>query len=62
MKLENVAVLGVGQVRFGVHRAKSALELARDAGLLALADAGLDLRGVGEAFVGYIQPAPMVGI
>jgi acetyl-CoA acetyltransferase len=62
VKLENVAVLGVGQVRFGVHKTKSALDLAREAGLLALADAGIDLRRVGEAFVGYIQPAPMLGI
>lgn len=62
MKLGGVAVLGVGQVRFGVHRAKSALELARDAGLLAFADAGLDLRRVNEAFVGYIGAGPMLGI
>jgi acetyl-CoA acetyltransferase len=62
VKLENVAVLGVGQVRFGVHKTKTAIELAREAGLLALADAGIDLRAVNEAFVGYIQPAPMLGI
>jgi len=62
VKLENAAVLGVGQVRFGVHRTKSAIDLAREAGLLALRDAGIDLREVGEAFVGYLQPAAMVGI
>ena len=62
MRLENVAVLGVGQVRFGVHKTKTGIELARDAGLLALADAGIDLRSVNEAFVGYLQPAAMLGI
>jgi acetyl-CoA acetyltransferase len=62
VKLGNVAVLGVGQVRFGVHKTRSAIDLARDAGLLALADAGIDLRRVNEAFVGYLQPAPMLGI
>jgi acetyl-CoA acetyltransferase len=62
VKLGDVAVLGVGQVRFGVHRGRTSLELAREAGLLALADAGIDLRSVNEAFVGYIQPAPMLGI
>jgi acetyl-CoA acetyltransferase len=62
VKLGDVAVLGVGQVRFGVHRAKSAIELAREAGLLALDDAGVDLRRVNEAFVGYLQAAPMLGI
>ena len=62
MKLENAALLGVGQVRFGVHKNRTGIELAREAGLLALADAGIDLREVGEAFVGYIQPAVMLGI
>jgi acetyl-CoA acetyltransferase len=62
VKLGDVAVLGVGQVRFGVHRGRTSLELAREAGVLALADAGIDLRSVNEAFVGYIQPAPMLGI
>ena len=62
MKLDNVAVLGVGQVRFGVHKAKTGIELARDAGLLALADAGIDLGSVNEAFVGYIEPAAMLAI
>jgi len=62
VKLDNVAVLGVGQVRFGVHKAKTGIELARDAGLLALADAGIDLGSVNEAFVGYIEPAAMLAI
>jgi acetyl-CoA acetyltransferase len=62
VKLGNVAVLGVGQLRFGVHKTKTTIDLARDAGLLALADAGIDLRRVNEAFVGYIQPGPMLGV
>jgi acetyl-CoA acetyltransferase len=37
-------------------------ELARDAGLAALHDAGMTLADVDEAFVGYIQPAPLLGI
>jgi acetyl-CoA acetyltransferase len=62
VKLENVAVLGVGQVRFGVHKTKTGIELARDAGLLALADAGIDLGRVNEAFVGYLEPAAMLAV
>ncbi len=62
MKLEDVAVLGVGMVRFGVHRDRTPLELARDAGLRALADAGLTLAEVDEAWVGYIAGTPMLGI
>jgi acetyl-CoA acetyltransferase len=49
-------------VRFGAHRDRSGAELARDAGLLALHDAGITLADVDEAFVGYIQPGSMLGV
>ncbi len=62
MKLEDVVVLGVGMCRFGVHRDTTLTELAREAGLKALEDAGLSFRDVGEAFVGYMQGLPMLGI
>ena len=38
------------------------MHMARDAGLLALHDAGMTLADVDEAIVGYIQPASMLGI
>jgi acetyl-CoA acetyltransferase len=62
MKFEDVAVLGVGMTRFGVYPGKSNQELARDAGLLALKDAGISFADVDEAFVGYIFAPPMTGI
>jgi acetyl-CoA acetyltransferase len=62
MKLENVAVLGVGMTRFGVYRDRSNSDLAREAGLAALRDAGISFRDVGEAFVGYLGAQPMTGI
>ena len=62
MKLEDVAVLGVGMTRFGVYPQKSNHELARDAGLLALKDAGISFADVDEAFVGYIFAPVMTGI
>ena len=63
MSLRDVAVLGVGMARFGVHKGRSGAELAREAALAAFADAGgLTLRDVGEAFVGYIEPATMLGV
>jgi len=62
MKLENVAVLGVGMTRFGVFRDRSNVDLAREAGLAALRDAGISFKDVGEAFVGYIGAQPMTGI
>ena len=62
LKFEGAAVAGTGMVRFGMHAARPLAHLARDAGLLALHDAGMTLADVDEAFVGYIQPASMIGI
>jgi acetyl-CoA acetyltransferase len=62
VKLHGVAVLGVGMTRFAAHKGRSLAELAREAGLAALADAGISFRDVGEAFVGAMQVAPMTGV
>lgn len=62
MRIDDAAVIGTGMVRFGAHRERSALELAREAGLLALRDAGLDLSHVDEAWVGYLDASPMLGV
>jgi acetyl-CoA acetyltransferase len=62
VKLPGTAVAGSGIVRFGNHRPRSTAELARDAGLAALHDAGMTLADVDEAFVGYIQPGSLLGV
>jgi acetyl-CoA acetyltransferase len=62
VRFADVAVAGSGIVPFGIHRDRTTAELARDAGLAALHDAGLTLADVDEAFVGYLQPAPLLGI
>jgi acetyl-CoA acetyltransferase len=62
VKLDNVAVVGVGMVRFGVHRDRSVIELAREAGLSAMRDAGVVLSDVDESWVGYMDAAPMLGL
>jgi acetyl-CoA acetyltransferase len=62
VKFEDVAVLGVGMTRFAAHRERTLAALAREAGLAALDDAGVSFAEVDEAFVGYIAPAPMVGV
>src|SRR2546423_13564569 len=49
-------------VRFGNHRDHTVYELARDAGLAALHDAGMTLADVDEAFVGYIQQGALLGV
>src|SRR5262245_29033900 len=49
-------------VRFGKYRERSGPALSRDAALAALHDAGMTLADVDEAFVGYIQPASLLGI
>lgn len=62
MKLDDVAILGVGMTRFGVYRERSVLDIARDAGLAALDDAGISFAEIDEAFVGYIFHQTMTGI
>src|SRR6476660_3582772 len=62
LKFEGVAVAGIGMVRFNNLRDVPLMHIARDAGLLALHDAGMTLADVDEAMVGYIQPASMLGI
>lgn len=62
MKLEGVSVLGTGMTRFADHRERTLLELATEAGLAALDDAGIELREVGEAYVGSMLAPPMFGV
>jgi acetyl-CoA acetyltransferase len=62
VRFTDAAVAGTGIVPFGIHRDRTTAELARDAGLAALHDAGMTLADVDEAFVGYIQPAPLLGV
>jgi acetyl-CoA acetyltransferase len=62
VRIDGVAVAGAGMVRFGKYADRSGPALARDAALAALHDAGMTLADVDEAFVGYIQPASLLGI
>ena len=62
LRFEGVAVAGIGMVRFGMLRDYPIMHLARDAGLGALHDADMTLADIDEAFVGFIQPASMLGI
>ena len=62
MRIEGAAIAGSGIVRFGRYPDRSPVDLAREAGLAALHDAGMTLADVDEAFVGYIQPSMLVGV
>lgn len=62
MRIDGVAVAGSGMVRFGRYPDRSTADLAREAGLAALHDAGMTLADIDEAFVGYLQPASLIGI
>ncbi|MEJ2338313.1 MAG: thiolase family protein [Gemmatimonadales bacterium] len=62
MKIEGVAVLGTAMTRFADHRDRTLVDLATQAGLDVLADAGIDLRQVGEAYVGSMLAPPMYGV
>jgi acetyl-CoA acetyltransferase len=60
--MKDVAVLGVGMHRFGMWAEKSNADMAREAGLAALRDAGLSFRDVQAAYVGYIFAQVMSGV
>lgn len=62
LRFEGVAVAGIGMIRFGMMKERSAVHLARDAGLLALHDADMTLADIDEAFVAYITPGSMIGV
>ena len=62
MKLDDVALLATAMTPFGKHPDKSLAELAVDAGMAVLREAGIDLRGVGEAYVGSMLAPPMLGL
>jgi acetyl-CoA acetyltransferase len=61
-KIEGVALLGTAMTRFADHPEKTLLDLATEAGLGVLFDAGIDLRQVGEAYVGSMLAPPMFGV
>lgn len=62
MKFQNIAVAGVGQLKFDNYIDVPQVELARDAGLLALHDANVTLADIDEVFVGYLGLAHQVGV
>ena len=59
--MKDVAVLGVGMHRFGMWEATNAV-MAREAGVMALRDAGLSFREVQAAYVGHIFASVMSGV
>ena len=62
VKLDDVALLGTGMVRFGTHPDRTLFDLVVEAGLRGLADAQTDLREVGEAYCGSMLAPPMYGV
>ena len=62
MRVENVALLATAMTRFADHRERTLVELATEAGLAVLEEAGIDLRGVGEAYVASMLAPPMLGV
>jgi acetyl-CoA acetyltransferase len=60
--MKDVAVLGVGMHRFGMWPERTNADMAREAGLTALRDAGLGFRDVQAAYVGHIFAPVMSGV
>ena len=60
--MRDVAVLGVGMYRFGMWSDVSNATMAREAGMMALRDAGLSFTDVNAAYVGHIFASVMTGV
>lgn len=60
--MEQVGIAGVGMVRFGFYPDRHVNELARDAALLALDDAGISFADVDAVYVGHIFMPPLTGV
>ena len=60
--MKDVAVLGVGMHRFGMWADRSNADMAREAGLAALKDAGMSFNDIQAAYVGYIFAQVMSGL
>jgi acetyl-CoA acetyltransferase len=59
--MKDVAVLGVGMCRFGMGDVPNNV-MARQAGMIALRDAGVSFRDVNAAYVGHIFASVMTGV
>jgi acetyl-CoA acetyltransferase len=60
--MKDVAVLGVGMYRFGMWGDVTNATMAREAGMMALRDAGLSFSDVQAAYVGHIFAQVMAGV
>lgn len=60
--MRDVAVLGVGMYRFGMWSDVTNATMAREAGMMALRDAGLSFRDVQASYVGHIFAQVMSGV
>ena len=59
--MRNVAVVGVGQTKFGEHWNKSLRDLIVEAGNLAIKDAGIDRRAIEALYIGSMSPGRYTG-
>lgn len=58
--MANVAVIGLGQTKFGEHWDRSLRDLAAEAGLAAIKDAGLERKDIQALFIGNMAGGYMV--
>jgi len=59
--MRDVAIVGVGMIRFGRHPEKGIKDLVRESVEDALRDAGIDARSIEAAYVGSAVPGIMTG-
>ena len=56
--MREVAVIGVSMIKFGRYPDRDVSQLAAQAGLLALKDAGVDMKAIESLYSGNLYPPP----
>jgi len=59
--MKKVAVIGVGETKFGEHWYKSFRDLAVEAGIKSMEDANLERKDIGALFVGNMSAGKFIG-
>ena len=60
-RMRDVAIVGVGMIRFGKHPDKGIKDLVREAVEVTLEDTGVDAKAIEAAYVGSAVPGVMTG-
>ncbi len=59
--MKNIAVIGIGQTKFGEHWDKSLRDMIAEAGMAAIGDSGIDKKDIGSLHIGNMSAGRFAG-